>query len=70
MSEKLVYRVSECAALLDCAPSTLYDCLARGEGPPSVRLGRKILIPVAAFDEWLRRGSEPRENRNGGLPPP
>jgi excisionase family DNA binding protein len=70
MAEPLTYRVAEVAELLNCAPSTLYDCLARGEGPRAVRLGRRLLIPRAALEEWLTGATpDPSHEQNGGPPP-
>jgi excisionase family DNA binding protein len=65
MSEPLTYRVQDVARMLDCAPSTLYDCLARGEGPRAVRLGRRLLIPRAALEEWLTGATPDSSQRNG-----
>ena len=28
-------------------------CLANSEGFPVVRIGRRLVIPVAAFEKWL-----------------
>ena len=35
--------------------SALYNAIRRSE-IPSVRIGRRILIPVAALDRWLETG--------------
>ena len=33
---------------------TLYSVLDRGEGPPTIRIGRRRLIRREAADAWLR----------------
>lgn len=64
MSEqRLVYRVDEVAQLLDCGRSTVFDAVRRNE-LPSIRLGRRILIPKAALHELLElngTGDGPRK---------
>ncbi len=50
--------VAETAAALGCAPWTLYAAIRRGDSPvPFLRLGRKLVCPVAAVAQLL--GIEP-----------
>ncbi len=65
MDRKLVYSVAEVADMLDIAIGTAYECVHRGE-LPSVKLGRRIVIPRKALMELLEvaidiidDGSEP-----------
>lgn len=50
--EKAVYSAAEVAAIMDIHLQAAYD-LARQEGFPAVRIGRRIVIPKAAFHRWL-----------------
>ena len=49
---RVAYSVEEVAAILGISLSCAYDCIRRGE-LPSVRLGRRIVIPVAALTALL-----------------
>ncbi len=63
---KQTYRVDEVALMLDIGRSTAYDAVRRGE-IPSVRIGRRIVIPRQALENLLAvadNNSEPdREGR-------
>src|SRR5687767_12483443 len=48
---KLFYSVREACVALGIGRSFLYELLARNE-LPSVVLGRRRLIPVAALEQW------------------
>jgi len=50
--EKLTITVPEMARLIGCSLPSAYE-LARREGFPVLRIGRKVLIPYDAFKEWL-----------------
>jgi excisionase family DNA binding protein len=52
------YTVKEVAAKLDTNIKTAYDAIRRGE-IPSMRVGRLILVPRAAFDRMLETGKAP-----------
>jgi len=45
--------VAEAAARLRVSRSHLYGMLGTPDGPPSVMLGGRRLIPTAALDDWL-----------------
>jgi len=53
--ERQVYSVDEVAAKLGVNIKTAYESIAAGE-IPSMRIGRRILIPRAAFDAMVGRG--------------
>jgi excisionase family DNA binding protein len=50
--EKRVLDVFETAEQLGVHPLTVRRAIARGE-LPAVRVGRKVLVPVRALDEFL-----------------
>ncbi|GIW36254.1 MAG: hypothetical protein KatS3mg073_0399 [Meiothermus sp.] len=49
---KIAYRVEEAAQILGIHPSTVYE-LVRAGTLPHKRLGRRIIIPARALEEWL-----------------
>ena len=51
-SGRLTYTVPEVARLLGINVITAYE-LARQEGFPAIRIGRRIVIPKTAFERWL-----------------
>lgn len=57
MSERLALSVEEAGALLGISRDLAYDLVARGE-LPSVRLGRRLVVPRRALEEALRRLAE------------
>ena len=50
--DKLVYSVTEIAKLLDIGRSTAYE-LVRSGTIPSLKLGRRIVIPKLALSRFL-----------------
>lgn len=54
--DKAVYNVYEVAALLGINLPKAYE-LARQPGFPSCRIGRRIVIPKAAFERWLEQAA-------------
>jgi excisionase family DNA binding protein len=60
MQEKLsplTYRIEEAAQLLGIGRNHCYEAAKRGD-IPSVRIGKRLLVPKAALDRLLR-ASEP-----------
>jgi excisionase family DNA binding protein len=51
--ERVAYSIVEAAAAANISRSRLYELLNAGEGPPTIKLGRRRLIRRAALDEWL-----------------
>jgi excisionase family DNA binding protein len=54
MDERLTLTVEEAARLLGISRALAYELVARGE-IPSLRLGRRIVIPRHALDVLLAR---------------
>lgn len=57
MDEKLVYSAKEAASVLGVNYITIYR-LAKQEGFPAVRVGRRVLIPRRGLEQWLERESQ------------
>lgn len=50
--EKLTFSVDEMAAAVGISRPKAYE-LVNSEGFPIIRVGRRIRIPVSAFQRWL-----------------
>lgn len=55
--ESLTYTVDEVAALLGIARGKAYQHVRAGD-IPSIRMGKRVLIPRDRFHAWLNRASE------------
>jgi excisionase family DNA binding protein len=49
--------VSEVGRKLHVSRATAYT-LCHAKGFPAIRIGRRLLVPVAALDVWLRKQTE------------
>jgi excisionase family DNA binding protein len=56
MERDRVYSVDEAARKLKIERKTAYVAIQRGE-IPSIRIGRRILVPAVAFNRLLDEGS-------------
>ena len=54
MTERLALSVEEAAALLGISRDLAYDLVTRGD-LPSVRLGRRLVVPRRALEDRLDR---------------
>lgn len=52
MKEKRCMTVQEMGEVLGICRERAYQ-LANSEGFPAVRIGRRLVIPVPAFEKWL-----------------
>lgn len=50
--ERITYTIEEAAEVLGIGRSLAYDMASRGE-LPSLRLGRRVVVPRKALEEWL-----------------
>lgn len=55
--EKLTYSVREVSKILGIGITAAYQ-LAKSAGFPSLRVGKRILIPCQAFSEWLQNQAD------------
>lgn len=53
--DRRYYTVQEVAKMLPIGKTRIYQLLAEG-AIPSIRLGRKFIVPMKRFDEWLDSG--------------
>ena len=57
--DRITYSVDEVAQMLGISRGLAYEMVGRGE-LPSVRLGRRLLIPCRAFERWLDEAVAPQ----------
>ncbi|RVU20475.1 DNA-binding protein [Streptomyces antnestii] len=53
------------AEYLGISPNTLYVWRHRRQGPPSFRMGRRVMYRISALDEWVcdQERADSRSNR-------
>lgn len=51
--DKQFYTMKDLAELIPIGTTNLYN-LVHAEGFPSIIINRRILIPIDAFDEWIK----------------
>ncbi len=54
--DRLVLTVPEAADLLGICRNAAYEGVRRGE-IPSIRIGKRLVVPRAAFEEMLKGGA-------------
>lgn len=54
--EKLTYSVEELAGVLGISTVTAYE-LTRQIGFPTIRVGRRIIVPISGLNRWLEEKS-------------
>jgi excisionase family DNA binding protein len=64
VEKRLVFTVEEAAQLLGISRSFAYEAVQRGE-IPSMRIGRRILVPKAALQRFLNADGPTDEHRHG-----
>ena len=61
--ERLVYTVEEAGEILGIGRSKAYEAANCGE-IPTIRIGRRILIPKTALDRLLSEAGQPQSEAN------
>ncbi|WP_039794909.1 helix-turn-helix transcriptional regulator [Komagataeibacter europaeus] len=57
--------LSEAAKRIGVHRDTLRRLIANGDGPPAIRIGRRIMVQVSHFHDWLGKRTAVRPNRCG-----
>lgn len=57
------------ATYLGLSPNTLYVWRHRRQGPPSFRMGRRVMYRITALDEWVRAQELSDSRSNPSLDP-
>lgn len=61
--EKTVFTVGEVKAMLGIGLNQAYELIHSTNGPPVIRIGKRLLIPADGFRAWLVRQSEQAQNQ-------
>lgn len=56
--QKLTMNITELAQTMGVSKPTAYE-LVRRKDFPTLKIGKRIIIPVAAFQLWLTNASKP-----------
>ncbi|MFC2032692.1 helix-turn-helix domain-containing protein [Chloroflexota bacterium] len=62
-NESLTLTVTECAKHLGIGRNSAYEAVKKGE-IPSIRVGKRLLVPVVALDRLLQCRNEFEQNGN------
>ncbi|MQS37647.1 helix-turn-helix transcriptional regulator [Streptomyces katsurahamanus] len=57
------------ATYLGLSPNTLYVWRHRRQGPPSFRMGRRVMYRITVLDEWVRAQELSDSRSNTSLDP-
>ena len=60
MSEKKVLTILEAAEELGISKGSAYEA-ARSGKIPTIRIGRRLIVPRVAFDRMLEQADEPKD---------
>ena len=58
MEQQMVYTMKELQPILKCSKNHIYDMVKKGE-LPTIRLGRKIVLPAHRLQQLLDGGWTP-----------
>ncbi|GAA2225220.1 hypothetical protein GCM10010232_07920 [Streptomyces amakusaensis] len=59
----------QAATYLGLSPNTLYVWRHRRQGPPSFRMGRRVMYRITVLDEWVRAQELSDSRSNPSLDP-
>ena len=57
LESRTIITIKEMSAILGIGRNTAYEAVKKGE-IPSVKVGRRILVPSKALDKWLESGGK------------
>ena len=63
-TQKKVLSVTEAAAILQIGRNLCYEAIRRGE-IPSIRVGARLLVPVAALERFLEHTNLSQDDGHG-----
>lgn len=69
MPEMAFLTLNKAAMYLGISPNTLYVWRHRRQGPPSFRMGRRVMYRISALDEWVDRQEQADSRSNPALNP-
>ncbi|MDT0464820.1 helix-turn-helix transcriptional regulator [Streptomyces gibsoniae] len=69
ISETAFLNLPKAAEYLGISPNTLYVWRHRRQGPPSFRMGRRVMYRITALDSWVQAQEESDSRSNPALNP-
>lgn len=67
--EACFLNLQEAAKFLRISPNTLYVWRHRRQGPPSFRMGRRVMYRITTLDQWVRDQELSDSRSNTALSP-
>lgn len=67
--ETAFLNLPKAAEYLGLSPNTLYVWRHRRQGPPSFRMGRRVMYRISALDQWVRDQEISDSRSNAALNP-
>ncbi|MGW1752227.1 helix-turn-helix transcriptional regulator [Streptomyces sp. NPDC002092] len=67
--ETAFLNLPKAAEYLGISPNTLYVWRHRRQGPPSFRMGRRVMYRIAALDAWVQAQEQADSRSNSALNP-
>jgi excisionase family DNA binding protein len=61
MSVPKLFTIKQVAEVTGLQPWRVYELIAQGKGPRSMRLGRTIRVPESALVAWIDEGLEKQD---------
>lgn len=68
-SETAFLNLPKAAEYLGISPNTLYVWRHRRQGPPSFRMGRRVMHRITALDAWVRAQEQADSRSKSALNP-
>ena len=68
LDERQVYTVEEAGKVLGLGRASSYQAAARGD-IPTIRIGRRLLVPIKGLELLLEQGTLPHEKTTEGKSP-
>ncbi|MEU9126248.1 helix-turn-helix domain-containing protein [Streptomyces sp. NPDC048506] len=67
--EAAFLNLTKAAQYLGISPNTLYVWRHRRQGPPSFRMGGRVMYRISALDEWVMAQEQADSRSNAALNP-
>ncbi|MFE4826699.1 helix-turn-helix transcriptional regulator [Streptomyces sp. NPDC056672] len=67
--EAVFLNLSKAAAYLGISPNTLYVWRHRRQGPPSFKMGQRVMYRISALNEWVVEQERADSRSNPALNP-
>ncbi|SFG89549.1 Helix-turn-helix domain-containing protein [Streptomyces mirabilis] len=68
-TEAAFLNLPKAAEYLGISPNTLYVWRHRRQGPPSFRMGRRVMYRITTLDAWVRAQEQADSRSNPALNP-